>query len=70
MIEKFGSLDEDQNKRFIDIKMKAEQEVLATADVVCSTCVTSADKRIKNLNFNIVLVDEATQACEPECKFW
>ena len=28
MIEKFGSLDEDQNRRFIEIKMKAEQEVL------------------------------------------
>jgi len=54
-------------KKFIETKNKAEQEILTTADVICTTCITSFDKRLKNFKFGIVLIDEATQACEPEC---
>lgn len=37
------------------------------ADVICCTCIASADRRIKDFKFYNVLIDEATQAIEPEC---
>lgn len=67
LIETSGGLSDDQQKDFLRIKQKAEAAILLKADVVCTTCVTSFDKRLKNLTFGIVLIDEATQACEPEC---
>lgn len=40
--------------------------MLAAADVVCVTCVGAGDPRLSALRFTRVLVDEATQATEPE----
>lgn len=37
------------------------------ADVICCTCVTAGDPRLFNLNFHSILIDESTQATEPEC---
>ncbi|VDP74154.1 unnamed protein product [Schistosoma curassoni] len=37
------------------------------ADVVCCTCVTAGDARLERLSFHSVLIDESTQATEPEC---
>jgi hypothetical protein len=39
---------------------------MAAADVVCCTCVGAGDPRLTALRFQHVLVDEATQATEPE----
>ncbi|KAH9251065.1 hypothetical protein BASA81_011125 [Batrachochytrium salamandrivorans] len=45
---------------------KLERELLASADVVCCTCSGAGDPRLEGIRFRRVLVDEATQATEPE----
>ncbi|VDK33818.1 unnamed protein product [Dibothriocephalus latus] len=42
-------------------------EILLAADVICCTCVTAGDQRLERLSFYSVLIDESTQATEPEC---
>ena len=37
------------------------------ADVICCTCVGSGDPRLAKMQFRAVLIDESTQATEPEC---
>lgn len=39
---------------------------MESADVICATCITAADPRLKGFKFKHVLIDEATQAIEPE----
>ena len=34
--------------------------------MICTTCVTALDRRIRNFKFRQVLIDESTQATEPE----
>ena len=51
---------------FKDLKRKAEDEILKSADVICTTCVSAFDLRLKGYKFKQVLIDEATQATEPE----
>lgn len=52
----------DKNKVIIHIHF------VQNADVICCTCVGAGDPRIaKRFQFRTVLVDEATQASEPEC---
>jgi len=41
-------------------------KILNKCDVVCCTCVGAGDKRLSNLKFRTVLIDESTQASEPE----
>ena len=48
-------------------KKKAEEEIINSCQVVVTTCISSFDKRLNNFRFPIVLIDEATQACESEC---
>lgn len=35
--------------------------------MICTTCAGSGDPRLNNFRFRQVLIDEATQATEPEC---
>ena len=37
------------------------------ADVICTTCVGAGDPRLSKFRFRTVLIDESTQATEPEC---
>ncbi|KAG0693672.1 RNA helicase-domain-containing protein [Suillus ampliporus] len=46
---------------------QCEKEILGAADVICCTCVGAGDPRLNKLKFRTVLIDEATQAAEPEC---
>lgn len=46
--------------------MQAEDKILSNAEVICTTCVAAFDRRLRNLKFKQVLIDEATQATEPE----
>lgn len=43
-----------------------EHSILSAAQVVCCTCVGAGDVRLKGLHFRTVVVDESTQAGEPE----
>lgn len=46
--------------------LKLEQKILEGADVICCTCVGAGDSRMRGMEFRTVLIDESTQATEPE----
>jgi regulator of nonsense transcripts 1 len=48
------------------LKRSTERELLMAADVICTTCVGAGDPRLSNFRFTKVLLDECTQATEPE----
>jgi len=62
-----GELSASDEKKFKRLKRDTEQEVLHSADVIVATCVGAGDPRLTELRFRRVLIDEATQATEPEC---
>eukprot|EP00916_Digyalum_oweni_P024331 GHVL01040223.1.p1 GENE.GHVL01040223.1~~GHVL01040223.1.p1 ORF type:complete len:1030 (+),score=215.97 GHVL01040223.1:85-3174(+) len=62
-----GELSMSDETRFRKIKLRAEKDILKTADVICTTCVGAGDSRLSQFRFKHVLIDEATQATEPEC---
>jgi regulator of nonsense transcripts 1 len=64
--EELGDLSEKEDKQLKDLKRQAEDEILKNAEVICTTCVAAFDRRLKNFRFPQVLIDEATQATEPE----
>jgi len=47
------------------IKREIAEEVIKEAQVVVSTCIAAADETIREVQFNTVLIDEASQATEP-----
>lgn len=65
--DEIGELSSGDEKRYRSLKRKHEMEFLRQADVICCTCVGAGDPRISKLRFQSVLVDESTQATEPEC---
>lgn len=62
-----GELSSSDERKFRALTRAVEKEILTNADVICATCVGCGDPRLKNLKFRTVLIDEATQATEPEC---
>ena len=60
MKEDGEELSEKEDKLFKDLKRKAEDEILRGADVICTTCVSAFDIRLKPFKFRQVLIDEAT----------
>ncbi|KAI8827077.1 P-loop containing nucleoside triphosphate hydrolase protein [Fimicolochytrium jonesii] len=65
--EEYGELNQQDERRYRALKRKAEREIIQNADVVCCTCVGAGDPRLQKYAFGTVLIDEATQAAEPEC---
>ncbi|VDD79775.1 unnamed protein product [Mesocestoides corti] len=61
-----GELSQEDENRYRMLKRQLERDILEAADVVCCTCVTAGDARLP-LDFHSVLIDESTQATEPEC---
>ena len=64
--EENGEINEKEDKILKDLIRQAEEEILRNAEVICTTCVAASDRRLKNIRFKQVLIDEATQATEPE----
>ena len=62
-----GELSSQDEKKFKHLTRSAEREILHNADVICCTCVGAGDPRLSKLKFRTVLIDESTQAAEPEC---
>ena len=58
--EEQGELNEADEKKLKELQRQAEDEILRNADVICTTCVAAFDRRIRNLRFRQVLIDEAT----------
>lgn len=65
--DELGELSTQDEKKFKHLRNSAERELLQAADVICTTCVGAGDPRLVNFRFKQVLVDESTQATEPEC---
>jgi regulator of nonsense transcripts 1 len=61
-----GDLKEKDEKRYKLLKRDIERELLQDAEVICCTCSNAGDSRISRFMFRQLLLDEATQACEPE----
>ncbi|KAL4227542.1 ATP-dependent helicase NAM7 [Mactra antiquata] len=62
-----GELSVTDEKRYRSLKKQCERELLQNADVICCTCVGAGDPRLAKMQFRSVLIDESTQATEPEC---
>lgn len=62
-----GELSAGDEKQYRNALKKLEREVLENADVICTTAVGAGDPRLANFRFRMVLIDESTQATEPEC---
>ena len=63
----YGKLKSDDFKNYITIIEDYKRKILDNCPIIISTINNSADARIKEYNFPIVLIDEATQALEPDC---
>eukprot|EP01017_Pseudomicrothorax_dubius_P007157 TRINITY_DN12173_c0_g1_i2.p1 TRINITY_DN12173_c0_g1~~TRINITY_DN12173_c0_g1_i2.p1 ORF type:complete len:460 (-),score=76.34 TRINITY_DN12173_c0_g1_i2:283-1662(-) len=65
MWEEFRQLREDDENVKYDACL--ERYVLDNSDIVCCTCSAAKDARLSHLNFDVVIVDEASFATEPMC---
>jgi len=61
-----GQLSDADERRLRHLSRDLEQQLLKNADVICTTCTGAGDRRLEGFRFTQVLIDEATQACEPE----
>jgi len=61
-----GELSAADEKKYKYLKRQAEWEILQHANVICCTCVGAGDPRLSNFHFRHMLIDESTQATEPE----
>jgi len=61
-----GELSSQDERKYKMLKRSTEREVLQTAEVICVTCVGAGDPRLSGFRFRQVLIDESTQATEPE----
>ncbi|ODV85571.1 hypothetical protein CANARDRAFT_7677 [[Candida] arabinofermentans NRRL YB-2248] len=65
--EEVGELSAEDTKKYIAGVKKAEKSILKECDVICCTLVGAGDRRLAGMQFRTVLIDESTQASEPEC---
>uniref|UniRef100_A0A0L0NNR0 Upf1 domain-containing protein n=1 Tax=Candidozyma auris TaxID=498019 RepID=A0A0L0NNR0_CANAR len=59
-------LPDSSEKMLYGALKKLENDIIGGAEVVCCTCVGAGDQRLSGYNFRSVLIDESTQATEPE----
>lgn len=62
-----GELSTGDQKRYRSLLRSTEREFLQAADVITCTCVGAGDPRLANFRFRQIVIDESTQATEPEC---
>ncbi|KAJ6934891.1 hypothetical protein NC651_009782 [Populus alba x Populus x berolinensis] len=62
-----GNCPAVMRKKYKALKRATEREISQSADVICCTCGGAGDPRLANFRFRQVLIDESTQATEPEC---
>ena len=64
---KYGFLKGEDITNYQKIIEQYQNKLLNPCNIILSTINNSADQRINNLHFPIVIIDEATQALEPDC---
>ena len=64
--DELGELDSKDERRYRALRRAVEHEILSAADVVCATNSGAGDPRLAEFRFRQVLMDESTQATEPE----
>ena len=57
MIDDEKEFNNEEELKFKQLKKKAEYDVIKNADVICATCIASADRRLNDFYFNHVLID-------------
>lgn len=66
--EETGELSEQEYREYTSLVRAREAAVVARAEVVCCTCVTAGSRQLPgHWAACTVLIDESTQATEPEC---
>ncbi|KAJ2597235.1 ATP-dependent RNA helicase, partial [Coemansia sp. RSA 1804] len=61
-----GELSIKDQNQYRRLRLESEMEILKHADVILCTCAGAGDKRLSKFQFRTVLIDESTQASEPE----
>lgn len=67
LLEDQGELSASDESKYNELRLNAEKLILSRAEVICCTCSCASDRRFRQYKFRHVLIDEATQATEPEC---
>ncbi|KAJ2161325.1 ATP-dependent RNA helicase [Coemansia sp. RSA 552] len=62
-----GELSSSDQRQYYRLRSDSEMVILRHADVILCTCVGAGDRRLSSFHFRTVLIDESTQASEPEC---
>lgn len=61
-----GELSESDSNLYNKLIREQLINILDKSDVICCTCIGAGDSRLKKYSFRTVLIDESTQAAEPE----
>ena len=64
---KYGRLKVNDYEKYLKIIEEYQREVLNKTPIIIATINNSADSRIKEYEFPVVILDEAAQALEPDC---
>ena len=64
---KYGLLKNDDYEKYKKLIEEYQDQILNPSPIILSTINNSADSRISHYKFPIVIIDEATQALEPDC---
>lgn len=65
--EQSGELDKAEEEQLTKLITEAELHIINKVSVICCTCAGAFDRRLRLITFKRILIDEATQATEPEC---
>ncbi len=75
---KFGAEEFKERKRMLyesrelkrwarDLEQRLIDQIVDEAEVICTTLIGCESNLIKNIQYNTLVIDEASQAMEPEC---
>ena len=64
---KYGQLKVEDFEKYKKITEDYQYKIINSSPIILSTLNNSADPRLARCNFPIVIIDEATQALEPDC---
>ena len=64
---KYGQLKGEDYEKYKKIIEQYQYKIINSSPIILSTLNNSADPRLNRCNFPIVIIDEATQALEPDC---